>query len=266
MIYAMSDIHGNYYAFKQRLKHLNDLDSVKTGKDKLILLGDYIDVGRNSFKVVDTIKKLQNDIGADNIIVLRGNHEEWFLEFLDDQNPNWILGDTGHNTLSTFLTDKDVFRVQRMIYTKGINAAAEKCTQLIRENHLDLIKWMNTLPYYYETDSQIFVHAGIDEDAEDMWKWGTSEHTYTGKWPATTGKFYKDIIAGHVSTSSIVKDGDYHDIYFDGENHYFIDGIDSYPLGRSDEERYIPVLVYDEKKKKYYSMEKDSNKLGFINY
>lgn len=261
MIYIMSDIHGNYYAFKQRLKHLNNLESVKEGKDKLILLGDYIDVGRNSFKVLDSIKQLQNEIGKDNLVVLRGNHEDWFLNFINGQNTDWLFGDTGYNTLSTFLTDKELFEAQRIINRDGIIAASEKYAQMISKKHLELIEWMKNLLYYYETDWQIFVHAGIEEEAGDMWKWHTSEEIYTGKWPATTGEFYKDIIAGHVSTSSIVEDRDFHDIYFDGKNHYFIDGIDSYPLGRADEERYIPVLVFDENNKKYYSMEKDSNKL-----
>ena len=39
-IYAMSDIHGMYEPFIRRIKQLNNLESVKASKDKLILLGD----------------------------------------------------------------------------------------------------------------------------------------------------------------------------------------------------------------------------------
>ena len=54
-IYAMSDIHGCYDSFMRRIKQLNNLESVKAGRDRLILLGDYIDVGKDSFKVLKTI-------------------------------------------------------------------------------------------------------------------------------------------------------------------------------------------------------------------
>ncbi|WP_155951021.1 metallophosphoesterase [Pseudobutyrivibrio sp. MD2005] len=55
---------------------MNNLESVKAGKDKLILLGDYIDIGNNSFKVLKTIYELQKEVGADNMIVLIGNHDK----------------------------------------------------------------------------------------------------------------------------------------------------------------------------------------------
>ena len=63
-IYAMSDIHGMYEPFIRRIKQLNNLESVKAGKDKLILLGDYIDIGNNSFKVLKTIYELQKEVGS----------------------------------------------------------------------------------------------------------------------------------------------------------------------------------------------------------
>lgn len=52
MLFAMSDIHGCFDAFINRIHDLNDLETVKAGKDKLILLGDYIDRGSESYKVL----------------------------------------------------------------------------------------------------------------------------------------------------------------------------------------------------------------------
>ena len=52
MIFAMSDIHGHYTEFMQAIHNLDDLSTVKEGRDKLILLGDYIDNGPESYKVV----------------------------------------------------------------------------------------------------------------------------------------------------------------------------------------------------------------------
>ena len=53
---------------------------------------------------------------------------------------------------------------------------------------------------------------------------GASDNTLLGKFPATKGKFYKTIIAGHVGTCSrdLAADRSYHDVYYDGESHYYI--------------------------------------------
>lgn len=55
--------------------------------------------------------------------------------------------------------------------------------------------------------------------------YGTPEDYFLSKYPATFGEFYKDIIAGHISTSSLVKDKYFHFIYWDGKNHFIIDPI-----------------------------------------
>lgn len=78
---------------------------------------------------------------------------------------------------------------------------------------------------YYEIDSQIFVHASVDEDAGEYWMWGTSDDIFLGKLPTTKGKFYKTVNAGHVGTSTwnLADDREYHDIFYDGECHYHLE-------------------------------------------
>ena len=70
---------------------------------------------------------------------------------------------------------------------------------------------------------------------------------YTEKYPAQTGKFYGDmiIVAGHIGTAEISGNPGFHDIYYDGESHYYIDGsvLDS---------GVIPVLKIDIENDKYY--------------
>lgn len=102
----------------------------------------------------------------------------------------------------------------------------------------------------FETKNQIFVHAGVDEEAGEYWMWGTSDSTLLGKFPATTGRFYKTIIAGHVSTGNrdLADDRNYHDIYYDGESHYYIDES-VYQGGK------LLLLAYDEENGKYYQVE-----------
>ena len=58
MIYAMSDIHGCIGAFEKKLEQV-DL----SGDNRLILLGDYIDYGRESGQVLEKVFDLQNKHG-----------------------------------------------------------------------------------------------------------------------------------------------------------------------------------------------------------
>lgn len=76
VIYSMSDIHGDYDAMMDTLS-LVDLDSDK--EIKLILLGDYIDRGKDSFGVLNYVKQLEENY-PEQIVVLIGNHEEMFMD------------------------------------------------------------------------------------------------------------------------------------------------------------------------------------------
>lgn len=252
MLYAMSDPHGCLGIFKRNVKQL-DL----SGKNRLILLGDYIDRGPQSGQTLRYIYDLQREYGAEKIIVLRGNHEEDFLDWIDTVSRpdgisfnNWLAYDRGLTTFSTLVTAEQLEEYKRFAAeAKGnelITRLNEKAVQMILETSGDLIKWLKTLPYYYKTETQIFVHAGIDEEAEDLWEIGTPNYMFVGK-PFDligTGEFYMDIIAGHIATSRISGDEDFHGVYHDGMSHYYIDGT-VVISGK------IPVLAYDEESGKY---------------
>ncbi|MBP1309078.1 serine/threonine protein phosphatase 1 [Paenibacillus sp. 1182] len=116
-------------------------------------------------------------------------------------------------------------------------------------NDTAVIDWLKGLPFYYETNNQIFVHAGVDEEAEELWKWGSEDYYFCSKYPHTTGKFLKDIIAGHVSTSEITGTSGYHNVYWDKQSHFYIDGDTRVS-------KTIPVLKYDTVSGEYSSFEK----------
>lgn len=205
-VYAMSDIHGCLDAFEYALS-LVDF----SGDNKLILLGDYIH-GPDSYGVLNKIIQLQNKYGSDKVIALLGNHEDMACD------GRWSISGIENES--------------------GYDHEGEDDRYLI---------WMQSLPRYYIEGNTIFVHAGIDEDAEDLWEWGTDDFTFTEKYPAQTGRFYNDmkIVAGHIGTAEISGDPGFHDIYFDGESHYYIDGtvLDSGT---------IPVIKIDTENDKYY--------------
>lgn len=104
--------------------------------------------------------------------------------------------------------------------------------------------WLRELPYYWETNEQIFVHAGVDEEAGEFWRYGSEDAYFCEKFPWSTGAFLKDVVAGHVGTSTIAGDPRFHDVYWDGQSHFYLDG--SVHVSHQ-----IPVLKYDTVSKRY---------------
>jgi len=126
---AIGDIHGCVHALDTLLDAIQpDLN------DTIIILGDFIDSGRDTRAVIDRLLQLGHEC---QLIVIRGNHEEMFLNALNDTGlkHQWIeLG--GFYTLNSygFLADIDV----------------------IPEKHLDFIHQTRD---YYESEMHIFTHA-----------------------------------------------------------------------------------------------------------
>jgi len=252
--------------FVKRIQQLQDLRTMKSGKDKLILLGDYIDVGRHSKEVLQLIYDLQKEVGPENMIVLMGNHDRWFLDFLEGKNDQWIEDISCKITLESFLGEDLKTIMQEINATETSGAITDTFRRMVlqymKTNYGELYKWYRKLPPYYRTDTQIFVHAGVDEEAEDWWDTGTPDEMLLEKYPPQFGSFYMDIIAGHVSTSSVSENREQHDIYYDGASHFYIDGIDSYPQGTAEEDRVIPLLLCKTERgeNKYYALQEDGSR------
>ena len=103
--------------------------SLDNEDSKLILLGDYIHGGDGNYEVCKKVMELQKHYGTDRVIALMGNHERDCLENGTPIEP----------------TDK---------YDKNIEAI--------------ILKWFKTLKLYHVEGNNIFVHAGIDEEAGDL--------------------------------------------------------------------------------------------------
>lgn len=251
MIYAMSDIHGQYDLFVERIEQIKPL--LNGGNNQLILLGDYIDRGNKSYECLQLAYDLEREFGVDKVVVLKGNHEVWFEEFLFLNEDVWLAEDKDFFTSGTFLTEE---QFKNLDVLPNREARIEYVKVKIKENHKELLSWMRKLRLFYETDTQIFVHAGVDENIpEEELEWctiGTLDYIMTGKYPPTTGHFYKDVIAGHVAAALVAGDIEFKGIYFDGESHFYIDGS----VGKN---RRILCLAYEEKENKYYEFHEDGS-------
>lgn len=237
-LFAISDIHGHLDEFISALSKVDLSDK----NNRLILIGDYIDNRLQSFQVISKIIKLE-EIYPNQIITLLGNHEEWFYDWLILDKPT---ASAFPETIKSFFSPEEL----NYIFKSNANNFETGVRNEIKNNikFNPFINWFKKRykdKRYYETDTQIFVHAGIDEEAGMLWKELTSSKIFTNKFPITTGRFHKAIISGHIASWEVAKDKTYQGkIYFDGKNHYFIDG-DVY------HSKTIPVICYDTVTKSY---------------
>lgn len=239
-IYAISDLHGQLSCLQTAIEMV-DLDGDPGAQ--LVLLGDYIDRGPRSAEVLYTVRHLQQRF-PERVVVLRGNHEDWFLDWFDaqDHDLSWLMADIDLVTVKSFLEPLELAHALGHQDPSSDASSLDGPTlnsrikQAVRVRHTELIDWLRTLPRFYETEEQIFVHAGVDEEAGELWKAGTPERMLTEKYPPTFGHFHKTIIAGHVSTWRMHADGS-HGVFFDGQSHYYIDGSAEY-TGRANLLRY----------------------------
>lgn len=238
-IYALSDIHGYIDLLQEKMKKV-DL----SGNNKLIFLGDYIDRGPSSKETLEYVLDLQKQY-PNQVIALKGNHEEMFLEWIDGLSDiSYLQTDHDLQTIRTFLTEEQLADVDKKCNSSKQYDINRIVIQYVQQNNRALIEWIKGLPVYHETENQIFVHAGIDEEAGEYWNYAIDAHYCMSKFPPTTGYFHKDIIAGHTGTSFFVSDKDFHGIYFDGKSHYYIDST-VYVSHK------LNLLIYDTETKKY---------------
>lgn len=257
-IYALSDIHGCLAALKQSL----DLIDLKK-EDQILFLGDYVDRGNQSCQVLQTLMALDEKY-AGQVTILLGNHDEWFCDWLFSPKTkksylNYFF-DFGLDTVESFFEAAEFQAILNSHFNAPtIHARLQLIEASLHEallknpKHQKLLSWLKAkqaLPRYIETDEQIFVHAGVDETAGKNWQKMTKPEIYIGKYPATTGNFYKTIVCGHFHSDMVAADEKYLGrIYYDQASHYFIDGF-AVKSGQ------VPVLIYDTQTKQYSSLEK----------
>lgn len=140
-IIAIGDIHGNNVRFRKALKSI----SLKK-TDKLVLIGDLVDRGKESKEVLDTLFLLQEN-GFENIIYIRGNHEQLLLDSFENESKEYLwIKNGGDKTLQSFKVN-------------FCNEIPFKYIQLLKSSIL-----------YYEFEDYIFVHAGLNLSIEDPFK------------------------------------------------------------------------------------------------
>lgn len=149
---AIGDIHGDLDAVHKLMSCLPTL----TKQDTLVFLGDYIDRGPKSAEVVEWVRTLPARTPA-KVVCLRGNHEDAWLRVVTGGWDAFVLppGNGCLQALRSFL--------KKPMPLENEGPKPEEIKSL--RNGLffpeDVVAWMMKLPYWYEDEHAIYVHAGL---------------------------------------------------------------------------------------------------------
>lgn len=130
-IFAIGDIHGCLSS----LQGLIPILPINYAQDTLLFIGDYIDRGPASREVIDYLLALKKKPA--DLVLLMGNHEKMFLDYLNHVNPFLFIFNGGQATLNSYSQQGEFF---------------------LPPEHL---AFLTSLRPIYETDNYIFVHAGL---------------------------------------------------------------------------------------------------------
>lgn len=193
MKYVMSDLHGRYDKFLKMLDIINFSDN-----DELYILGDIFDRGKQSIEILEYIR------ASKNIFLIKGNHEDMFEKYYEDNsNLNLWLHNGG---LPTYMSLKE----------KG-------------QGYIDdVYQYIKKLPFILKVDNYILAHAGLylpenykDLSIEEILNIQTEEYLlWDREFLKSKDSIYGyDVILGHTPTITISKDAQI--IYKNGK--YLID-------------------------------------------
>ena len=149
--FVVGDIHGRC----AQLLNLLDMLPRDPQSDTLVFLGDLIDRGADAPGCVDHILKLCRE-NPERVICLRGNHEQMLMDFLEGHTSIWLTPVTGGARTFEQYTGHPV-RVRT-------EADLEEMRRLFEEHFPpEHLAFLQSLPFFYEDEHAIYVHAGLDD-------------------------------------------------------------------------------------------------------
>ena len=155
--FAVGDIHGDLAALNTLFERLPPL----AAEDTVVFLGDYIDRGPNSAGVVEWVRHFMRTTPA-RVVALRGNHEDAWLQVLDGGWPEFILP-RGNGCLECYRSFKGLPVPGEDDLPTGPEFEEMFAATFIPA---DVIAWMRALPFFWEDEHAIYVHAGIKREGD----------------------------------------------------------------------------------------------------
>jgi len=150
---ATGDIHGDLDALLRIQRLWPELDE----GDTLVFLGDYLNRGACVAQLIEHLRSLPQRTPA-KVVMLRGNHEDAWLRIIEHGWPQFALPPKHgcRESMESYLgkvTRPFVDAMKRVLLSGSFFP-------------LDVVEWIRSLPYYYEDEHAIYVHAGLASDGE----------------------------------------------------------------------------------------------------
>lgn len=194
----MADIHGAKKALDQCLER----SGFNKVEDTLIQLGDVADGWSEVYECIEELLTIPN------LISIKGNHDDWFLEFLihGKQPVEWMQGGIG--TLKSYCenAERDVPYMPSMgRYITSL------CNADIPKSHIEFFK--NQRLHYTDENRNFFVHGGFNrheliegQDSSifywdrDLWMSALSYKQIDSRFKIKEN--FKEVFIGHTATTS----------------------------------------------------------------
>ena len=190
VLYAIGDVHGRADLLVILLEAILEEARAHGRPTTIIGLGDYVDRGPGSREVLELLVGLSHAQGPE-LRLLRGNHEETLLRFLEDAGKGAAWCDYGgRETLRSYGIEPP----EKADDAAGWEAARVRFAEAIPTSHLDLLKSMGLT---YEAGDYFFCHAGarpgvpLSEQTEADLLW------IRGSFLEDKKRFDKVIVHGH---------------------------------------------------------------------
>jgi serine/threonine protein phosphatase 1 len=153
--FAIGDIHGEPDHLERVLGRLPALD----GEDNLVFVGDYIDRGPQSKEAVELLMALPGRTPA-RVVCLRGNHEDAWLRVLREGWDEFLMP-PANGCLATVRSYTGGPRPVEGERPRNDEMEAMTTGSFFPE---PVVRWMEGLPYWFEDQHAIYVHAGLPRE------------------------------------------------------------------------------------------------------
>lgn len=152
-VVAISDVHGHYEVLERLIDKLH-----LAPEDYLIILGDFINKGVDSYLTYEYVRKLAK---RDRTYILKGNHEYLLGEWMKSEDEfinayDIILRGFGRETI-----------VHAILNRHGLHIYSLDGKQLycfLHKHYYDVFSYFRKLPVVLHFNNHIFVHARYDEN------------------------------------------------------------------------------------------------------
>ena len=196
--WVMGDIHGANKALIQCLAR----SGFDNEEDTLIHLGDVVDGWSETYECVETL------LGIKNLISIKGNHDDWFLDFIQHgiHLAGWRYG--AHATARSYLRQIDK---EHLIYPKGTGYVTTLNNEDIPPTHQKFFSLQHL--YYIDSNNNCFVHGGFNRHIEfkgqgvnvyswDRDLWGSAMSYKDTGYRFKMHNHFKEVFIGHTATTT----------------------------------------------------------------